>query len=120
MADREAGAGPRTGKADEVLGGNIRYEKRCANREPSDVAAGKEVIGRASLLAGKVKADRKDNQEIQTDDDEVDGRQSAVGNGDEMFHSFDPTFDLTFDPMPAPKSHTAARRMCRPLIKRAI
>ena len=80
MADREAGRCARAGQADEVLGGNVRYEQRRADKEPSDIAAGEKVVGGGALFAREVEADTKDHQEINADDDQVERGQRTVSS----------------------------------------
>jgi len=79
MADCQARRCPRARQADEMLGGNIRYEQRCADEKPSDIAAGEEVFFRTSFLQGKVQADAEDDGEIDSNDDEIEGCEGSVG-----------------------------------------
>jgi hypothetical protein len=87
VADSEAGAGAGAGEPDEMLGGNVRHKQRGADGKPSDVAASEKIIGGAAFFAGEIKTDGKDDQEIQPNDDEVNGSESAVGDGGKMIHS---------------------------------
>src|SRR6202011_5751781 len=58
-------------QTDKVFGGDIGYEQRRADEEPTNVAAGKEIIFGSALLAREVHADAKHDGEIDPDDDEV-------------------------------------------------
>ena len=40
VSDRQSRGRSRTGKPDEMLGGNIGHEQRCANCKPANIAAG--------------------------------------------------------------------------------
>src|SRR6266480_6637342 len=82
MADRQSGRGARAGEADEVFRGDIRYEQRCANEEPSHVAAREEVILGSPLLPGKVHTNSEDDGEVDADDDEIRSRKGPVINLD--------------------------------------
>ena len=59
VSDRQSGARARAGQADEVLGRNVRHEQRRADRKPSHVAAGEEVVGGSALFAREIQADAK-------------------------------------------------------------
>jgi len=79
MADCQTGRGAGAGKADEVLGGNIRNEERGSDEKPSNVAAGEEIIFGGAFFQGKIQADPENDGEIDADDDEIDGCERSVG-----------------------------------------
>src|SRR5215475_14500500 len=81
MADGETGGSPGAGEANEMFGRNIGDEERSADEEPADVAAGEEVVLGGALFLGEVEADAEDDQEIDTDNDEIDGGKVAVCSG---------------------------------------
>src|SRR5262249_9888342 len=81
MADSEAGRGARSGEPDEMLSRDVGDKKRSANKEPTYIAAGEEIVLGAALAAGEVHADAEDDGEVDADDDEVDRGQRAVGRG---------------------------------------
>jgi len=63
-----------------VLGGDVGDKQGRTDEEPADVAAGEEVIGGCAFLTGEIQADAKDDQEVDADNPEVEGRQRMVGN----------------------------------------
>ncbi len=65
-----------------MLGGNIRYEQRSADEEPSNIAAGEKIVLGGSFLHGKVHADPEDDGEINPDDHEINCCERSMGYRD--------------------------------------
>ena len=79
MADRQARGGPRPGKPDEVLSGNIGNEQRGADGEPSHVATCQKIIGGISLSPREIEANGKHHHEVDRDDGDINGLEPFVG-----------------------------------------
>ena len=78
MANRQTGRSAGAGEADEVLGGNIRDEQGGAYEKPTHIAASQEIVFGSSFFPGKVQPDSKDQRKIESDDDDIRGRQGLV------------------------------------------
>lgn len=78
MARRQADGGPRTGQANKMFGGNIRDEQRSADSKPTNAAPSKKVILRSTLFAREIKTNAENDDEIDADDDKIDGGQGTV------------------------------------------
>src|SRR5882724_10653977 len=78
MPDGQPGRRARSGQPDEMFGGNIGNEQRGADGEPADVAAGQEIILGAASLAGKIKADAENNDEVDRDDRDIHSGKVSV------------------------------------------
>src|SRR5258706_14384989 len=77
----QPGETPRPLQSDEMFGGNVRDEQRCADGEPSHAATGEEVVRGGPLFSRKVQTDGKDDDEVNNDDRNVDGLEALVGTG---------------------------------------
>ena len=72
VPQHHAGAGPRAGEADDVLGADVRGEQRRPDREPAHVPAREEVVGGGLLAsAGDPRRDAEQGREVRPDDDPV-------------------------------------------------
>src|SRR5437868_11511391 len=79
MAGCQTGSGSRTRQSDEMFCGDIRNEQRSANRKPSDIAAGEEIIFTGAFFAGKIKTNSENHDEVDTNDGEVNWSERSVG-----------------------------------------
>src|ERR1700681_4109407 len=61
-----------------MFGGNIGNEKRSANREPTDLTAGKKIILGGSAFFCKIKTDAKNNGEINSYNYQVRGSENTM------------------------------------------
>src|SRR5579864_7945099 len=86
MTDGEARGRAGAGESDEVLGGDVGDKQRRANEEPADVAAREKVIGGGAFFPGEVESDTKNDEEVDADDRQVEGCQSAMGNRGGWIH----------------------------------
>src|ERR1041385_7193800 len=78
VSNRQPGRGARARQTDKVFGRDVGNEQGRADREPTHIATGQKVVGGSALFAGKVQSDRKDNDEIDANDNEINGRQCFV------------------------------------------
>ena len=74
MSDGESGRSAGAGESDEVLRRDVRNEQRGSDKKPSDISSRQEVLLGRALLAGKIESDSEHQQEIDTDDHEIDRR----------------------------------------------
>jgi hypothetical protein len=80
MAYGQARRGAGTCQTDEVFRGNVRNKQGRADGEPTDVAAGKEIVLRSTFLLGKIEADAEYDGKVDPNDHEVQGSEGPVGN----------------------------------------
>src|SRR5271156_5274197 len=80
MPDRQARRRTGARQPDKMLGGNIRNEQRSANGEPTDVAPRQKVFFGTAALFREIKAEAKNNEEVDDDDCNIYWRQNPVRN----------------------------------------
>src|SRR5690242_10274359 len=107
MSNYETGGSASARQADKMLCGNVGHEQRRADKEPSNVTAGKKVLFGSPLPPGKVNANAEHQREIGQDDDDVRGCQGPVTRLDQrrVEHPL-----LLFGPSGATMPSEAARK----------